>query len=161
MDAHGIKGDLYVLVFSGDVSWLPKMKKLSLDGESFDVVRAKPFKKGFIATLKGFDNRNRAEEVKGAEVHVPAEFFVSKHGEQVFLSELLGFEVEDKNLGKLGSIKGFSSNGSQDLLVIENNKKEVEIPFVKDFVVKMDFKTKTILTDLPEGLLEINEPDEN
>ncbi len=165
MDAHGIRGEMYALVFSGDVSWLKLLKNLRLvrNGEilTFEIKKAKEFKRGFIVALKDFDNRNRAEEFKGAEIWVPAEVFISKHGEALYLSEILEFTVEDEQLGNIGIIKSFSSNGIQDLLVIEKNEDSIEIPFVKDFVKNIDFKNKKIQTLLPEGLLSINEDDEN
>lgn len=50
-EAHGLKGDLYVLIFSGDISWAKKMKSFGLkakdsdDIKTFDVERTKPFKR--------------------------------------------------------------------------------------------------------------------
>ena len=31
-EAHGLKGDLYVLIFSGDITWAKRMKKFALQG---------------------------------------------------------------------------------------------------------------------------------
>ncbi|MEQ1723852.1 MAG: hypothetical protein ABL930_11800, partial [Pseudobdellovibrio sp.] len=59
--------------------------------------------------------------------------------------------------GEIGTIRGFSSNGPQDLLLVSSGSKEFEIPFVKQFVLHVDFKNKVIKTHLPEGLLEIND----
>lgn len=159
LDAHGIKGDLYCIVFSGDASWISKLKTLNLNHKSFDVLKIKPFKKGFIVSLDGFADRNRAEEFKGSEIWVDSSLFTSKHGEAIFLSELLNFEVKDKTLGSVGRIDSFSSNGIQDLLVISSNNKTFEIPFVKEFVTNIDYSNNIIDMNLPEGLLEINEPD--
>lgn len=159
MDAHGIKGDIYCMVFSGDTSWISKIKTLNLGNQSFEILRIKAFKKGFIATLAGFTDRNKAEEYKGSEVWVDSDLFISKHGESIYLSELLNFNVEDKILGQIGHIDSFSSNGVQDLLVVSNNGKTFDIPFVKEFVMNIDYTKKVIQMNLPEGLLQINEPD--
>lgn len=160
MDAHGIRGDIYCLIFSGDVSWIDKIKSLNLSKQkqmhSFEIKKLKEFKRGFIATLKDFDNRNKAEDFKGAEVWVESEIFASEEGESLFLSEIMDFAVEDEKLGLIGKISGFSSNGLQDLLVITSSTGEFEIPFVDDFVLKIDNENKKIMTILPEGLLEIN-----
>ena len=157
MDAHGIKGDIYCLVFSGDTSWLSKVKSLRLGQKIFFVKRVKVFKKGFIATLESINDRNSAEELKGDEVWVDSSIFVSKDGDALFLNEILNFSVEDRTLGKIGKISQFSSNGSQDLLVINDKKKSFEIPFVKEFVMDIDYSAKIIHMNLPEGLLEIND----
>lgn len=159
LDAHGIRGDLYCIVFSGDASWAPDLETLKLGSEDFKILRIKEFKKGFIVSLEGFADRNRAESFKGREVWVDEENFVSDDGEAVFLNEILGFEVEDKVAGPIGKITAFSSNGEQDLLVISYKNKNVEIPFVEDFVLEMNFEKKKIVTILPEGLLEINNED--
>ncbi len=158
LDAHGIRGDIYCIVFSGDASWVGDLETLKLGTEVFKINRIKEFKKGFIASLEGFTDRNRAESYKGKDVWVDEDLFISEDGDALFLKEILGFEIQDKTLGPVGKITGFSSNGLQDLLVISN---KIEIPFVKEFVLKMDFDKKIIQTDLPEGLLQINEPDEN
>jgi 16S rRNA processing protein RimM len=158
LDAHGIRGDIYCIVFSGDASWVSELATIRLGSEVFKINRIKEFKKGFIASLEGFTDRNRAESYKGKEVWVDEDLFVSEDGDALFLKEILGFEVNDKLLGRVGEITGFSSNGIQDLLVINN---KIEIPFVKEFVLTMDFENKIIQTELPAGLLEINEPDEN
>lgn len=166
LDAHGIKGDIYCIVFSGDSSWVSKIKKIKLkiklDLEVFELKKIKSFKKGFIASLNGIDDRNKAEALKGAEVWVDSSLFVSKDGEVLYLSELLNFSVEDKATGKVGKISSFSTNSMQDLLVIsdsdKDNTKIIEIPFVKEFVIKIDYEKKIIYMKLPEGLLDINEP---
>jgi 16S rRNA processing protein RimM len=160
IDAHGIRGDVYGLVFSGDTSWITKTKTLDLvindKIETFDIVKIKAFKKGFIAALKGFDNRNKAEEYKASEVWVDAKLFISKNGESLFLSEILNFKIFDKSMGKIGNVEAFSSNGAQDLLIIKNDTETIEIPFVKEFVVNIDYVLNEIHMNLPEGLLQIN-----
>ena len=161
IDAHGIKGEISIFIFSGDVSWLPKLVTLYIVRKNIfevhQVVKKRAHKKGFICHLEKFDNRNLAEEYKGREVWIDSEIFVSASGESLYLSEILNFEIVDANLGSLGNISSFSSNGLQDLLVIEKNAAEIEIPFVKEFVTEIDFENRKIKMNLPEGLLEINE----
>ena len=162
IDAHGIKGEIAIFVFSGDVSWLPSLRSLFINKknqlEEHVVIKKRAHKKGFICLLEKFDNRNLAEEYKGREVWISSEFFVSEEGQSLFLNEILGFEVVEEKAGSLGVINAFSSNGIQDLLVIEKlGNKPIEIPFVKEFVTEMDFKNKKIRMNLPEGLLEIND----
>lgn len=166
MDAHGIRGDIYCLIFSGDVSWCDQLKELQLQlngkSHSFEILKLKPFKRGFIATLNGFADRNRAEEFKGAELWVDENLFISKEGEPLYLREILNFELIDKTLGVIGKVEDFSSNGIQDLLVVKAKSAEVfEIPFVNEFVIDIDFASKKMTMDLPEGLLEINKENES
>ena len=161
MDAHGIRGEIGVVVFSGDVSWIDDAEVLYIPRknvfEEHKIKKIRPHKKGFICHLENFLDRNTAEENKGREVWVDENIFVSADGESIYLSEILNFEVIDSQLGSLGHIGAFSSNGIQDLLVIQQDNKEIEIPFVKEFVLNIDFENKKIQMELPEGLLQINE----
>lgn len=181
IDAHGIKGDIYCLIFSGDVSWITKLKSLSLkylDMElSFKILKIRAFKKGFIASLENLNDRNLAESYKSYDIWVESSIFTSKDGEALYLRELLNFKIMDKILGEIGFIHSFSSNSVQDLLIVSRVlDKEVlsiekvkhranssvflyEIPFVKEFVEEIDYAHKIIYMNLPEGLLEINAPD--
>lgn len=160
-DAHGLRGELYVLVFSGDISWLKKMQNFELrsarTGESVahTVEKVKPFKQGFIIKSPILNDRNAAEAVKGHEFYITSEIFVSKPGETIYLNEILNFTVKNPEQETIGSIKAFSSNGAQDLLVVETPKGPVEIPFVEAFIKKIDFKHNTVVMDLPEGILDI------
>ncbi|HEY8271728.1 MAG TPA: ribosome maturation factor RimM [Pseudobdellovibrionaceae bacterium] len=160
-DAHGLRGELYILVFSGDVSWAKKLKTFELrsprTGEiaSYAVEKMKPFKQGLIVKSPLMMDRNAAEAVKGFEFSIPADIFVSKPGETIFLNEIMDFMVKTAAQENVGLIKGFSSNGVQDLLVVDAAKGRVEIPFVEAFIKKIDFKHHTIVMDLPEGLLDL------
>ncbi len=162
-DAHGIRGDLVITVFSKDISWVGDAEILHLvqDGQTkiVEILKTRAHKKGFVCQLKGFDNRNLAEETIGSEVWVDSDLFTSGEGESLFLKELLHFEVTDKSLGLIGRIEAFSTNGIQDLLVVSDpqNQKQFDIPFVKEFVIQIDHTKKKLLMALPEGLLEINE----
>lgn len=70
-DAHGIKGELYILVFSKDTSWLGELKSLklsSVEASAFKVLevsRAKAHKGGFILKTPLIQDRNQAEALKG------------------------------------------------------------------------------------------------
>ncbi|MEK2645610.1 ribosome maturation factor RimM [Bdellovibrio sp. BCCA] len=160
-EAHGLKGDLYVVIFSGDITWAKKMKNFGLKAKgseeinNFSVERTKPFKKGFIVKAKEIADRTAAEGVEHMEFFVDDDLFVSKPGEGIYLSEILNFKLKNPEQVVLGEIVGFSSNGVQDLLVVDIAGKKAEIPFVDAFIKKIDFKHQSIVMDLPEGLLDI------
>lgn len=160
LDAHGIRGDLYIGVFSEDVSWLDQLTSLFLVSQGQETVHSiiskKPHKKGFICRLENINDRNVSESLKGSDVLVLNELFVSKDGEQPYLSEILNFEVYQKDQ-LIGTVKGFSSNGAQDILLVSTEQSEFEIPFVKEFVIEMNFEKNRIVMKLPEGLLAIND----
>lgn len=160
-EAHGLKGDLYIVIFSGDISWAKRMKSFSLkakdveEAQTFTVERTKPFKKGIIVKASEIKDRTDAESLEHLEFFVDEDLFVSKPGETIFLSEIKNFKLKNPEQTVLGEIVGFSSNGAQDLLVVEADGKKVEVPFVDEFIKKIDFKHQAVVMDLPDGLFDI------
>lgn len=158
-DAHGLKGEIYVLVFSKDVSWRKKLKTLKLktasDVRQFEVGSQKVHKDGLIVKLKGIEDRNQSEALKGSEVYIPQELMISQKGETIFLSEVLGFVVFLKDQC-VGHVENFSSNGPQDIVVIRNEDILFEVPFVKEFILNIDFQEKKLFMDFPPELMDLD-----
>jgi ribosomal 30S subunit maturation factor RimM len=50
----------------------------------------------------------------------------------------------------------FSSNGPQDLLVVDYKGNKVDIPFVEAFISKIDFELQIVSMNLPPGLIEVS-----
>jgi 16S rRNA processing protein RimM len=73
---------------------------------------------------------------------------------QYYLYELVGLDILNggKRIGKLVSIENY---GGQDLLkvILTENKKEVLIPFVDDFIKNVDTENKTIEIEVIDGML--------
>lgn len=162
-EAHGLKGDLYVLIFSGDISWAKRMKTFALKAKDSDemltltVERTKPFKKGLIVKAAEVADRTAAENIEHFEFYIEDDLVVSKPGETIYLSEIKNFKLKNPEQTVLGEIIGFSSNGVQDLLVVEADGKNVEVPFVDAFIKKIDFKHQAVVMDLPEGLFDLEQ----
>ncbi len=162
-DAHGIQGELLLIIFSkAHEPWL-KLQEVFLAPDEKQtpalqkIQSLRNAKLGLIVRFPGVLTRNQAEALKGQLVFVAVESFKSQPGERLFLREILGFEVFD-NGRLIGKISGFSSNGPQDIILIHQpgQRAPVEIPFVEDFIVKLDQKNKILKMDLPEGLIEVN-----
>ena len=160
-DAHSLKGELYIFVFSGDVFWWKKLKRAQIGAEVFEVEKTRPHKDGLIIKFKSLQNRTQAEALRGRIFSIPSDFVVSELGETIFLNEILNFKLIDEKLGSIGKITNFSNNGAQDLLVIENLSGNFEVPFVEAFVKDIDYKKKEVFTSLPDGLVEINQRKEH
>lgn len=164
-EAHGLKGEVFVLVFSKDTTWSDELKKVCLrssDDESqkeekfFQVERVKAHKQGLIIKFKTVDDRNKSENLIGWTFLIPEESLTSQSGETIYLKEVLNFEVFLKDQF-VGYVKSFGSNGIQDLLVISQDDHVFEVPFVSDFILNIDFQAQKIFMDFPEGLMNLSE----
>jgi 16S rRNA processing protein RimM len=162
-DAHSLKGELYVRLFSGSADWLERFTTAYLvapdthEIRELEVERAKPHRDGLILKIKDLDDRTPAEQLRGYGLEIPAELLVSAPGEDIFLNEVLGFKVHDLTTGIDTVVEAFGSNTVQDLLIVKVNGQERMIPFVKAFIEKIDFAKSTITMRLPLGLL-VDEP---
>ncbi len=163
-DAHGLKGELFIVVFAKVADWSTALKNFDLvrketvDGKlqevrySFTVKRLKPHKNGLIVKPVEIEDRTQAEAFQGAIFEISAELLVSAEGETIFLSEIQGFTVFDGET-EIGPIESFASNGPQDILKVPSAYGEALIPLVPEFVTKLDFKNRRLIMNLPEGLI--------
>ncbi len=167
-EAHGLKGEIFAILFAKEAPWINDVKELTLvrrekDNQGslkesehlFSIKKHKVHKVGLLLKLEGLDDRTEAESFEGSLLRIPAVHFTSSRGEKIYLREVDGFQVEDSKLGAVGKVVDFSSNGAQDLLVIEKNEVRFEVPFVVQTVVGIDWLNKSIRMDIPEGLFEV------
>jgi 16S rRNA processing protein RimM len=163
-DAHGLKGELFIVVFAKVADWMEKLvtfdlvRKEMVDGKleevrhAFTVKRVKPHKNGLILNPNEMEDRTAAEKFAGATFEIPAELLISEEGETIYLKEIEGFTVFDGE-NEVGPITGFTSNGRQDILEVESEYGEALIPLVPEMLSKLDFKNKKVFMNLPQGLI--------
>ena len=127
-----------------------KGEKIVLAGKAESL---RPHKKYFILKIEGADTIEQAKLLTGSKIFAPKHLFKSLKGQDIYLCEVLGFEVYDRKRRRLGKVSGFADNGAQDLLKVLIDCKKEElccfIPFVDSLVKNVDFKTRKIAVDLP------------
>lgn len=73
---------------------------------------------------------------------------------------LTGYTVSDTEGGHLGKVVGVDDSSANVLLYIEDEHgQETIIPFHPDFLVQFDYPGRSLLLRLPEGLLNLNNPE--
>lgn len=155
-DAHSLRGELFTLIFSKDISWADSLEQCQVGAGIYTVQRWKPYKEGLLLKLAGVEDRTAAEKLKGQIFSIPEELLESDEGETIFLSEIQGFMIINTEGVELGKIVAFSSNRAQDLLIVDKiSGGQAEIPFVEDFIVEIDFENQKIEMDLPEGIWDL------
>jgi len=155
-DAHSLKGELFVLIFSKDISWAEDLVECQLGDKIYQVQRWKPYKQGLMLKLVGVEDRTQAEKLKGQIFSIPEDLLESEEGDTIYLSEIQNFTIVNTQGEELGHISGFSSNVAQDLLIVEKKSGgQAEIPFVEDFIVKIHFEEKKIEMNLPDGIWDL------
>jgi 16S rRNA processing protein RimM len=125
-----------------------------------------------IVKLEGIDSIERARTFINIAVYYPVKYAMESvlKGELGEASHLCpskgesplsvyvaftGFEVKDTICGILGKIRHVDISTANTLFVVENEKGELLIPACEEFIVKIDYESKQLLMNLPEGLADL------
>lgn len=154
--AYGVAGGIRVRPFSDDADALLHAKTWWLDKPSLhavDVRRAKLHGGDVVTQLPELTDRNLAEALKGAGVFIPRSAFPALDDDEFYWSDLIGLAVENLQGESLGVVADMMSNGPQSILRVaapaagEAEAQERLIPFVGQFIVKVDKEAKKITVD--------------
>jgi len=153
--AYGLVGGVRVRPFSTDADALLHAKTWWIDKPSLhdvEVKRAKLHGGDVVVTMSGIADRDVAEALKGASVLIRRSDFPQLDEENEFYwSDLIGLAVENQQGESLGTVADMMSNGPQSILRIEyeaeGKAQERLIPFVDQFVIKVDKDAKKIIVD--------------
>lgn len=150
VNTHGIKGEIRILsTFKYKDLIFRKNFKIYIGEEKNEeiIINYRQHKNYDMIILKGYDNINEVLKYKGKKV------YINRFDLNVpYLNkELIGFDVynQDKLIGKLTDIL----TNIQDVLVVDN---KIMIPYVEEFVKKIDLKNKKIIVETIKGMLDEN-----
>lgn len=119
-----------------------------------------------VLHFAGVDSITQAEALAGKEVVVPQEERMPLEDGAVYVSDLVGCTVIDREaaVGVVESVEfPATPDGSRRLdeaapllCIRAEDESEILIPFVKSYLVAIDPASRTIRMELPEGLAELN-----
>ncbi|MCF8321731.1 MAG: ribosome maturation factor RimM [Flavobacterium sp.] len=96
-----------------------------------------------------------ADALLGNDLYLPLQMLPKLTGNKFYYHEVIGFEVEDKRLGIVGKIQSINDSTAQPLFEVLQDEKEILIPMIDHFLLKIDRENKKVIMDLPEGLIEM------
>mgnify|MGYP001282409013 FL=1 len=157
---HGLDGWLKLNAFNADTAVLVAGLLVYLDLSDAHATLelaadAKPFKKQFLIKLCGIDHINEAQRWVGATLSVAENALEPLDPGQYYHYQVIGFEVFHKDGTRIGTIASLLSTAGGDILVVKEAEKEYLIPAVKEIVDKVDFDSRRVIVDPPEGLLDL------
>jgi 16S rRNA processing protein RimM len=149
--AYGVKGWVKVQAYTeprdniiGFTHWFLALG----DGRwSVDVEAGRRQGKGVIAKLRGIDDRDRAQQLTGAEVAVPRSALPVCEAGEYYWHDLEGLSVETRAGERLGRVRTLIATGAHDVLVVAGERERL-IPFAPGrTVAAVDFERGTIVVD--------------
>lgn len=119
--AHGVRGEVKVTTFTADPMALAAYKTLMRqDGSpALTIASARPAKGGLVARLKGVDDRNAAEALRGLKLYISRDSLPEPEEDEFYLADLIGLSVETADGELLGKVKTVQDFGAGDLLEIQ------------------------------------------
>jgi len=101
------------------------------------------------------DTEADADALMKSELYLPLEFLPKLEGNKFYFHEVIGFKINDKNFGEVGTIKAINDSTAQALFEVDRDGVEVLIPMNDEFILKVDREAKTVLVETPEGLIDL------
>lgn len=156
--SRGLRGEVTV-IFSEPV--LPEANEalfLERDGSlvpyTIESISSRP-DKSFIK-FEDINTVADAEALRGCSIYLPKDIRPELKRGEFYNDEIIGFKVEDKNHGELGTIKDILESGPSRLIqILDGNGKEILIPVQGPFITSLNRSKKLLKVDLPDGFLEI------
>ena len=101
------------------------------------------------------DHIDKAQALVKKKVYLPLAKMPERDEDDFTYDDLKGFTVSDETQGELGQIIEVNEYPQHYVATIWFKNKEILIPLNEDMIVEIDEDEKTLLVDLPEGLLDL------
>ena len=154
---RGIRGEIKVEILTDFPERFARSAAISLergDGRisTYEIEGSQPIGTAVFLKLKGIDDRNAAEALRGAYVSVPREENFPLDENSFYAYDLEGMEVRDSADRKIGRIIGIEQYPANDVLIVETDRGAVMLPAVKAYILEVDTDTKTMIVEMPDDL---------
>ena len=157
---YSFKGELLVNLDTDQPQIYTNIKSLFLDINNrlipYFIKESQLHKSNLLRIkLEDINTESEAKELIRKKVYLPLNLLPKLVGNAFYYHEVLGFEIWDKDLGKVGILKGVNDHSSQALFEIERNGIEVLIPVHDEFIITIDRNKKIITVKTPPGLIDL------
>jgi len=114
---------------------------------------------GIHLQMEDIEDREAASDLAGKIIYLRREDMgeppeVTPSDDKIY-TQWLGYHLKDLTLGDIGPIESFEELPQQILAVVSYRGGEVMIPSQEQLILENNPADKTILMDLPAGLLEL------
>ncbi len=157
---HGIKGQLKVFSYSGNIENLQYSGSVFLKGRNgliheHDIRGVSAHAGGFILSLDSFSDINQVLPLVGSELCLKRSQFPEPAEDEYYWRDLIGLTVFTDQGVELGRIADIFETGSSDIYVVRSDDKEYLIPAIADVIQQVDIPgNKMVITPL-DGLLDL------
>jgi 16S rRNA processing protein RimM len=157
---HGLAGEMSVLLEVDnpedylDLDTIFIEKRGQLSPYFVESLHLQPNGRALLA-LEGVDSAEAAQALSQSALWLPDSYLPELGEDEYFLHELVGYEVVDEKVGRLGLVENVYELPAQNALVLTYQGAEVLVLMQSQWILNLDKNAKRIEMRLPEGLLEV------
>ena len=161
--AHGIKGWVRVKSFTAEPEAIASYGPLSDESGArrFELELVGTQKGVLLARIKGVEDRNTAERLKGVRLHVERAALPPPEEDEYYEADLIGITALREDGSVFGTIRAVNDFGAGASLEIEDQAgRTVVVPFTSAAVPMVDIANRRVVVVPPDGLLDGPPPEE-
>ena len=155
--AHGIKGLVRLKSFTARAQDIAAYGPLQDAGGTrhFELALTGTSRGALIARIKGIENRDAAERLKGEKLYVTRDRLPPAEAGEFYQADLIGLAAEREDGTKLGRIVAVHDfGGGPSLEIAPESGATLMVPFTATVVPVVDITGGRIVVAPPEGLLD-------
>ncbi|MDA0779857.1 MAG: ribosome maturation factor RimM [Bacteroidetes bacterium] len=157
---YSFKGEVLLKLDTDDPEQYLSIETLFLAQDKslvpYFVVKCAMHKQGLLRLkLEDVLSEEDANLILKAKAYLPLTELPPLTGNKFYYHEVIGFLVEDENLGILGEVTQVNEQTAQATLEVAINGKTALIPIVDDIILTIDRDAKTLHVNTPPGLIDL------
>ena len=95
----------------------------------------------------GIDDRDEAHALRGYTIEVSRDQFADTEEDEYYWADLINMSVINRQEEILGKVSKLMETGAHDVLVVDGEYGQKLIPFVAQFIDRVDVENRTITVD--------------
>jgi 16S rRNA processing protein RimM len=156
---HGLKGEMKFRPFTKDEDILMGISLVKLGrgenkGRELQVENLRGHYSKRIVKFKGLNSIESVREFSGDSLHIKREDFQTLPEGEYYWFEIEGLNVYDEEGSYYGQIVEIIKTGSNDVYVVQDEKKEILLPMIDSVVKVIDLDQGKLIFKNIEGLIE-------
>ena len=160
---HGLTGEVVIEYFNrDDLADFSRYHTIFIQGDAgtpqpYQLAQARPHKESILARLEGIRTKDEAAQLRGKRVLVDTVALPPLPEGEYYEYEILGMRVVTEQGTVVGEITDIFPTGSNDVYVVQEGEKEFLIPALKEVIISIDKKDRSMVIRPFEGLLSSND----
>lgn len=146
VNTFGIKGEVKIFPY---VDYFLNLKNFYIDNTKFEIEKIRNQKNVVIAKIKGIDDINEVENLKGKSIYIYDEDLPDLPKGTFYIKDLIGLDVVTDDGKQLGKIKDVFNTGANDIYDVDG----ILLPATDEVVKKIDIENHKVTVHLIEGLI--------